>query len=52
MNNNDLFNDTSDLFWYCPDPKCKHYKIRMSINDNLKHLIDVHKMKAPKDYKG
>ena len=36
--------------WYCFDPKCPWYKTKMTIEDNLDHLIKVHHIQAPVGY--
>ena len=36
--------------WYCFDTKCPWYKTKMTIENNLVHLIKIHKMKPPVGY--
>jgi len=53
MNNNGFENDQYDIDykkWYCFDPKCPWHKKRMTIEDNLDHLIKIHDMKPPEGY--
>ena len=36
--------------WYCPDPNCSWHKTKMTIEDNLDHMIKIHNMKPPAGY--
>ena len=36
--------------WYCSDPNCSWHKTRMTIEDNLDHMIKIHDMKPPVGY--
>jgi pyridoxal/pyridoxine/pyridoxamine kinase len=45
----DIF-DNKYKKWYCFDPDCPWYKTRMTIEDNLDHLIKIHNMSPPVGY--
>lgn len=39
--------DTKYKLWYCIETKCSSYKVKMTIEDHMDHMIKFHKMKPP-----
>lgn len=37
----------TNKLWYCPDEKCKWYKVYMTPEDNWEHMIKIHNMTPP-----